>query len=74
MSKEELNLYGKFFADCKKKFTGLNPRTEFKKKLAKLANKNSGALFRHLQNMIFGLYPLKCFWKIWIHLIFDFSF
>ena len=32
MSKEELNLYGKFFDDCKKKFTGLNPRTEFKKK------------------------------------------
>ena len=42
MSKEELNLYGKFFDDCKKKFTGLNPRTEFKKKLAKLAKKIQG--------------------------------
>ena len=64
MSKEELNLYGKFFDDCKKKFTGLNPRTEFKKKLAKLAKNNSGALFGHLQNMFLGLYLLKCFRKV----------
>ena len=30
MTEEEKHLYGNFFAACREKFTGLNPRTEFK--------------------------------------------
>ena len=30
MTVEEKDLYGNFFAACREKFTGLNPRTEFK--------------------------------------------
>ena len=40
MTGEEEKLYGNFFAACRQKFTGLNPRPEFKQ-VSELRNLNS---------------------------------